>query len=253
MDAPKYSYPPGVLAAFVRDLLLLRKRNFHRDAQACIASLHSPLHVTGQENIPQQGPCVITVNHYHRQGFDAQWLALAIASLVPWNMHWIMTSEFTYPGKWYERFGTIGSKFLLERIAYVYDFFSMPPMPPREKDVEARAAAVRKVLKYVTCAEEAGPILGLAPEGYDASKTGVLARPFKGVGRFGLLLSKAGLKFVPVGAYEMDGCLHLSYGNAYALKVARERSADGKDYCASQIIMENIARQLPVHLRGEFN
>jgi hypothetical protein len=253
MDAPRYSYPTDVFAAFVRDLLLLHNRNFHRDALACIANLRPPLHVIGQENIPQNGPCLLTVNHYHRPGFGAQWLALAIASLVPQNMHWIITGEFTYPGKWYERFGTAGSKFLLERIAYVYDFFSMPPMPPREKDVEARAASVRKVLEYVMCAEESGPILGLAPEGYDASNTGILARPFKGVGRFGLLLSKTGMRFVPVGAYEMDGRLHVSFGSAYQLKVSPGLSSDEKDHYASQMIMENIARLLPVHLRGEFH
>lgn len=253
MDAPKYSYPPGVFAAFLRDVLLLRRRDFHRDAQACIANIHPFPKVTGQENIPQSGPCIITVNHYHRDGFGAQWIVLAIASLVPQNMHWIMTGEFTYPGKWYERFGTAGSKFLLERIAHIYDFFSMPPMPPREKDVVARAASVRKVLEYVRCAEESGPILGLAPEGYDASNTGVLARPFKGVGRFGLLLSKTGMKFVPAGVYEMDGRFHVSFGEAYELKTPRGLSADEKDDRASQLIMENIARLLPVPLRGEFN
>jgi hypothetical protein len=252
MDSPRYSFPVGVFAAFVRDVILLRKRDFHRDAQACIANIRPPLKIIGQENIPQSGPCILTVNHYHRAGFSALWIALAVASLVPQPMHWIMTGEFTYPGKWYERFGTRGSKFLLQRIAYVYSFMTMPPMPPREKDVEARAVSVRSVLEYVMCSQEPGPILGLAPEGFDATNTGVLARPFKGVGRFGLLLSKTGLKFVPVGAYEMDGCFHVCFGKAYELRVRRGLSADEKDYYASQIIMENIARLLPVHLRGEF-
>ena len=61
MAAPQYSYPPGVFAAFVRDLLLLRKRDFRKDAQACIANIHPPLKIIDQENIPQSGPCVITV------------------------------------------------------------------------------------------------------------------------------------------------------------------------------------------------
>ncbi len=252
MDAPKYSYPPFVFAAFARDVLLLRRRDFHQDAQACLAGIHPPLEVIGQENIPQRGPCVITVNHYHRQGFGAQWISLAIAAYVPVNMHWIMTGEFTYPGKWYEGLGTIGSKFLLERIAYVYSFMTMPPMPPREKDVDARAASIRAVLEYVMCSAEEGPILGLAPEGYDANDAGVLARPFPGVGRFGLLLSKIGLKFIPVGAYEMDGRFHIHFGEAYELKSPRGLSSTEKDRQASQVIMENIAGQLPVHLRGEF-
>ena len=74
MNVPTYSYPPGVFAVFVRDLLLLRKRDFRHDAQACIVRIRPTLKVIGQENIPQSGPCVITVNHYHRAGFGAQWL-----------------------------------------------------------------------------------------------------------------------------------------------------------------------------------
>lgn len=249
MDAPKYSYPPGVLAAFVRDLLLLRRRDFHQDARACMAGLTPPLHVLGSENIPQAGPCVVTVNHYHRPGFGAQWISLAIASLIPVNMHWIMTGEFTYPGKWYESFGMMGSKFLLGRIAYVYGFSSMPPMPPREKDVEARAASVRAVLEYVKRAES--PVLGLAPEGYDPPGN-VLQRPAQGLGRFGLLLSRAGLQFCPAGVYELDGYFHVHFGQAYELRVVSGLSPEEKDRQASQIIMENIARLLPVHLRGEF-
>jgi hypothetical protein len=252
MDAPKYSYPPGVFAAFVRDLLLLRKRDFHHDAQACIANIRPPLKVIGQENIPQSGPCVITVNHYHRPGFGMQWIPLAVSSFVPGNMHWIMTDEFTYPGKWYEPLGTFGSKLILKRIAYLYNFFSMPPMPPRGKDVNARAASVRAVLEYVMCATEPAPILGLAPEGYDASDAGILTRPFKGAGRFGLLLSKLGLKFAPVGAYEADGCLCIHFGEAYELRIPRGLPTDEKDRHASQIMMEQIARLLPAQLRGEF-
>ncbi len=194
MATPRYSYPPGVFAAFVRDLLLLRKRDFHRDAQACIANLRPPLKVIGQENIPQNGPCVITVNHYHRAGFGAQWLALAIASLVPVQMHWVITGEFTYPGKWYGRLGTTGSKFLLGRIAHVYSFTSMPPMPPREKDVEARAASVRAVLEYVKHTKS--PVIGLAPEGYDPPGD-VLSRPASGRGKVWIVIIPGGTAVLP--------------------------------------------------------
>ena len=252
MAAPKYSYPPGVFAAFARDVLLFRRRDFHQDAQACLAEIRPPLKVEERENIPLHGPCVITVNHYHREGFGAQWIVLAIAALVPTDMHWVMAGEFTYPGKWYGWFGALGSRFLLKRIAYVYDFITMPPMPPREKDVQTRAASVRAVLEYVNSSDELGLILGLAPEGYDATNNGVLTRPFRGVGRFGLLLSKSGLHFVPVGAYEMDGRFHVHFGGAYELRVPGGLSPDEKDRQASQTIMENIARLLPVHLRGEF-
>ena len=253
MNYPHYSYPPGLFARVARDVILLRRRDFHQDAKACIENLNPPLQVLGKENIPQQGPCVLTVNHYHRPGFGAEWIALAIAALVPVNMHWVMTGEFTYPEKWYAPFGAVGSRILLKRIAYIYSFTNMPPMPPRPKDVEARAASVRAVLEYVMHAQD--PVLGLAPEGYDPpDPDGVLTRPATGLGRFGLLLSKAGLTFTPVGAYETDGVFHLHFGERYELSVRSDLSADPdrKDECAMRIIMENIARLLPLHLRGEF-
>jgi hypothetical protein len=249
MDYLSYSYPRGFWARVVRDVLLLQYRNFRQDAKACIGNLQPPLRVLGTKNIPQRGPCVVTVNHYHRDGFGAQWIALAIAACVPADMHWVMTGEFTYPGKWYEGLGSIGSRLLLNRLASMYGFTTMPPMPPRAKDVEARAISVRRVLEFMRHANN--PILGLAPEGYDPPD-GILTRPFSGLGRFGLLLSNAGLEFIPVGAYEADGVFAIHFGEAYELHVSRELSVDEKDAQAAQIIMKNIAHLLPMNLRGEF-
>ena len=249
MDSPEYSYPRGLLASVAWDVVLLRCRNFRRDAKVCIENLQPPLQVLGREHVPTQGPCVVTVNHYHGARFGAQWIALAIAATIPAEMHWVMTGEFTYAGKWYESLGTLGSRLLLGRLAHIYGFNTMPPMPPRPKDVQARAASVRKVLDFVRHAQN--PILGLAPEGHDPP-SGVLTRPASGVGRFGLFLSRAGLKFVPVGAYETEGVFTVCFGEAYELYVAADLSADEKDTQAAHTIMTNIAKLLPMSLRGEF-
>jgi hypothetical protein len=192
---------------------------------------------------------VVTFNHYYRPGFNAWWFALAVAATVPMGMHFVITGELTYPGRWYAPLGMFLSKIVLHRAARVYGFTTMPPMPPRPQDVEARAEAVRQVLGFVRQAES--PVLGLAPEGGD-SADGRLARPASGLGRFALLLSAAGLRFVPVGAYEEHGELCLKFGATYELRVPRGMSADEKDRIATQIVMENIARLLPSHLRGEF-
>jgi len=249
MNYPKYSYPRGLLARVALDALLSCHRSFREDARACVGLLKPSLGVLGKENIPQHGPCVITVNHYCRTGFAAQWLALAIAATVPADMHWVVTGELTYPGRWYAPLGMFLSKFVLHRVAHVYGFTSMPPMPPRTKDVEERAASVRAVLEYVRRAQR--PIIGLAPEGGD-SADGKLARPASGLGRFGLLLSNAGLRFIPVGAYESDGVFTIHFGEAYGLHIQRDLSSDEKDVQAAHIIMNNIAQLLPMHLRGEF-
>lgn len=249
MNDPVYSYPPGLFVRFARDVILARPRDFHADAKACIENLRPPLQVLEEENIPQQGPCVITVNHYHRPGFGAQWLTLGIAAVVPVKMHWIMTGEFTNPGKWYGPLAALASRLMLKRIAYVYGFTNMPPMPPRPRDVETRARAVRAVLAYVKRSRD--PILGLAPEGYDPPGR-ALTGPPAGVGRFGLLLARAGLTFIPVGAYEAEARFHLHFGKPYLLSTPDGLSAPEKDDCAARLIMKHIACLLPRHLRGEF-
>ena len=249
MNTPDYSYPRRLFVRVARDIVLSRHRDFHRDAKVCVEHLHPLLQVLGKGNIPQQGPCVFTVNHYHRPGFGAEWLTLAIAAQVPVRMHWIMTGEFTYPGKWYAPLAELGSRMLLKRLAHMYGFTTMPPMPPRSKDVEARAAAVRAVLGYVRRTKV--PVLGLAPEGHDPPK-GVLTCPAAGVGRFALLLARDGLTFIPVGAYEAAGRFHLHFGEGYELMVSDELPADQKDDRAARILMEKIACLLPSHLRGEF-
>ena len=246
---PNYSYPLDVIAGLIRDAILSRRRVFREDARASVSRLDPPLHVFCEENIPQDGPCVITVNHYFRPGFAAQWMAIAISSVMPKDVHWIMTGELTFPGNWYAPIGMPISRFVLNRGARVYGFTTMPPMPPRPRDVEARAKSVRTVLDHVMHAEN--PIIGLAPEGGD-QPGGVLTTPASGVGRFALLLAAQRLKFAPVGIYEEDGSLCLNFGEVYELSATHNLPADEKDQHSARIIMEHIAPLLPSRLRGDF-
>jgi len=249
MNYPIYSYPSNTITGLVRDVIFLRQRVFRDDARACISRLIPPLQVICRENIPASGGYVITVNHYYRPGFAAQWIALAISSVVPSDIHWIITGELTFPDKWYAPLGMPVSRFILKRGALVYGFTAMPPMPPRPRDVEARAASVRAVLDYAKQTKD--PIIGLAPEGGDQIG-GKLTVPAPGAGRFGLLLAARGLKFAPVGVYESDGELCLHFGEVYDLSISRNLSSDEKDKQAAQIMMEHIAALLPSNLRGEF-
>jgi 1-acyl-sn-glycerol-3-phosphate acyltransferase len=230
------------------DAILARRRSFHDDSVACIGKLNPALKVDGKENIPERGPCVVTVNHYYRPGFRAEWLALGIAACVPVDMHWVMTGELTYPGRWFAPIGRPISKFVLSRIAKVYGFTTMPPMPPRQKDVEARAHSIRQVLEVM---RQENIILGLAPEGGDQSG-GRLSMPAPGAGRFGLLLANLGAEFIPVGAYEAYGEFCLNFGEVYKLGVPPKLSAREKDCCAARMIIGKIAPLLPAYLRGDF-
>jgi 1-acyl-sn-glycerol-3-phosphate acyltransferase len=250
MSFPHYSYPTYLLFNLVTDILFGGCRSFRADAAACLARLIPPLRVSGEENIPSSGrPCLLTFNHYFRPGFNAWWIALAVASQLPMGAHFVMTDELTFPGKWYAPVGMSLSRWVLRRGAKVYGFTSMPPMPPREKDVAARAHAVRAVLSFV--GQTQNPVICLAPEGGDMPG-GRLAYPPAGAGRFMLQLAGKGLKVVPVGVWEQDGCLCVKFGPAYALADPGGRSAEEKDRAAAKTVMEYIALLLPSHLRGEF-
>ena len=244
-DFPRYRIPPDLVVGLAFKALFGLQRSFRADALLCVGRLKPSLQVLGKENVPDNGPCIVTVNHYYRPGFGAWWIALAIAATVPVEMHWVVTGELLYLGK----LGSPISRWALARIAKTYGFTTMPPMPPRPGDVEARAKAVKQVLKLMK--QTGNTILGLAPEGADQGD-GRLSLPPSGVGRFGLLLAGSGSAFVPVGAYEAEGALCLHFGPAYRLDVPSGLSADEKDRAAAEVMMKNIAVLLPESLRGEF-
>ena len=249
MDYPRYSYPLRLAPGLVANVLFGGQRSFRRDGLACLQRMDPPLRVLNADNIPQGGPCLITFNHYYRPGFSAWWMALALAAAVPADIHFVMTAELTFPGKWYASLGMAGSRWLLKRFSSLYGFTSMPPMPPRAGDVQARARSVRTALAYGRAHPRA--ILGLAPEGGD-QPGGLLNRPPSGAGRFMLLLAEMGFPLLPVGCFEEAGAFCLRFGLPYRLQVSRGLGPDGKDQHAAQIVMSAIAAQLPERLRGEF-
>ena len=245
-----YHIPRSLLLRCGVDALLAHRRSFKRDSEFSLSTLRTPPQLAGVENIPRVGPCLIVMNHYYRPGFPVWWLAMGIAAALPMESHWIISSEWTAPGKWYEPIkGTI-SRFISNRIVSLYGFSNMPPMPPRPQDVEARARSVRGILSFVERTEK--PVLCLAPEGSDMPG-GELAWPPSGVGRFLLLLARAGLPFTPVGGWEdLNGALCIHFGPAFQLNVPSGLSPDQKDRCAAGEVMAKLAALLPLHLRGDF-
>jgi hypothetical protein len=245
---PRYAYPKSLLASLAAAVMLSRHRRFAEDARACTARIHPPLQLLGTQHIPDNGSYVITTNHYFRPGYGSQWTALAISTVLADDVHWVMTSELTFPGRWYAALAAPASRLILKRIAAVYGFTAMPPMPPRPYDLQARAGAVRSVLQYAERAER--PIIGLAPEGGD-QPGGQLYMPPAGVGRLCLRLAAIELRFLPVGVYECDGRLTLNFGEDYELSIGSQDIKD-RDRRAAYTVMQHIAPLLPAGLRGEF-
>jgi hypothetical protein len=246
---PSYSYPKQAVAGLILDALLGHHRSFAADARSCVKLVHPGLRLLGLDSIPSTAPFVITPNHYYRPGYGSQWTALAISASIQAEVHWIMTGELTFPGQWYAPLARPMARFVLKRIARAYRFSTMPPMPPRPRDLAARVAAVRNVLRFAERTRDA--VIGLAPEGGDRPG-GRLSMPPSGLGRFCLRLAAAGFQFLPVGVYECDGALTLNFGSVYKLDCISVGGTRGNDRLAATMVMQHIAVLIPAELRGGF-
>lgn len=186
--------------------------------------------------------CLLTVNHYSRRGFQAWWIALAVSSATPQDIHWIITAAWRYPDRLRSWLITPASRWVLRRIAHTYNFTIMPPMPPKPDEVAARANAVREVIQRVKHHERF--LVGLAPEGGDFAPAGEVAELPKGAGRFALLLADLGMDIQPIGIYEDQG-LCVRFGQPYHLTPPQGLDADARDEWARRILREKILAELP--------
>jgi len=245
----QYQIPLDMQLGLAISWLKLSRRSFRADAARCISRLSPTVVFSGTQNIPDSGPYLITFNHFYRPGFNIWWLTMALAAALPVEAHVIMSAELTYPGRWYAPVGMFLSRIILRRLARVYGFTTMPPMPPREKDVAERAASVRAVLSYMV--DNPVAVIILAPEGGD-QPGGRLGWPPPGVGRFISLIAARGFHILPVAGWEQEGGLCLNFGHAYHLNITGMVHESDKDRATSGIVMQAIAELLPESLRGDF-
>jgi hypothetical protein len=251
---PSYRYPRPVTFSILRDLLLGRRRSFLRDS-AQLAKGISRLRVLG-EIPPEENSLLFLINHYSRQapalrgqGFQAWWSAIALESTVERELHWPMTSAWTFPDPLRSRLITPLTEWALARAARMYGFTLMPPMPPRARDVVQRADSVRRILRAASAAR---PPMAMAPEGMD-SPDGRLMRPPAGAGRFLALLIDAGYTLVPVGVFEEKDAFCLNFGRPFLPTQAVGRDPEPRDRTVADAVMVSIAALLPESLRGIYS
>jgi 1-acyl-sn-glycerol-3-phosphate acyltransferase len=245
---PGYSYPASLILLVLRDWVLGRRRCLIHDARAAVEQLGDRLRYAGRERIPRDGPFLVTHNHYSRRGFGVWWLHLAIVAAMPRNPCSVMTSELT---GWLRPWGRSISRLALPRLAKMYGIITMPPMPPRPADVQARSQSVRRVLR--TIRQDPRSVIVAAPEGRDNPDGGSLSRPPPGAGRFLLLMSEQGLPLLPAAGWESGGRLVVRFGEPYTLAVPDGLNMDRKDAAAAGVVMDHLAELLPEHLRGAYS
>jgi hypothetical protein len=237
-------------AGILLSILGGKPRSFRQDAKVLVGELQPPLQVDGE--IPELGGAgwVIVANHYRSPGFRAWWIALTLTATLDEDIRWVMTSAWTYPDAMRDRLLTPATHWVFTRLAAVYHFVSMPPMPPRPWETEARARAVRDVLRYISSADR--PRLGLVPEGGD-SPDGKLMAPPPGVGRFIGLLLRGRMRLLPAGVFEAEGHLHLRFGAPVSGGAPQDGLPDSRDRQTADLVMRSIASCLPHDLRGPYS
>jgi len=247
---PAYRLARRYLPGFAWSVLALRPRSFAADSSRAIAGVSPQPQIVGDEQIPAAGPCLVVCNHYGRPGFASWWLTLSIQAAVAARrrpeadpqIHWVIAAAWTYPpGSYQDRIITPLTRWAFRRVAQVYGFVSMPPMPPRPSEVEARAAAVLKTARLARQAARNGGMIGLAPQGGDVESR--LAPPPPGAGEFIALLAGAGLPLLPVAAVEGGGHLRLTFGPTFMPEIPARH--DGRDRAVSDQVMAALGRLLP--------
>jgi hypothetical protein len=236
-----YPFPWRIAGLITLASLRTEQRSFRVDAMKAIEALHPPLKVSGQNHIP--GPCVLTVNHFTRPGLPAWWLALGVSAALSAEVHWIVTSAWRFPDRLRSSTITPLSAWSLQRIAAVYSFTRMPPMPPRLEETLPRARAVREILRYATHSD--CPVIGLAPEGGDFSLPGQVAELPAGLGRLMLHLADLGLVVFPVGVFETGDQFCLNFGQAYRLEPPPVDNQETRDAWVRQVVRDRMQALLP--------
>jgi hypothetical protein len=248
--SPTYPFPWIAIPGLVASSITGAKRNFRIDAQKMAGTLPRAINVSGLENVPDHGPVLITANHYCRPGFSMLWMAVAISSVVPQDICWVITRAWTYPGRLQNLVMGGLSRFVLEQIARDYQFISMPAMPPQPGEATDRAMAIRKLFRLIKCNPQA--FIGLAPEGRDIPGH-QLGWPPPGAGRLVAEIAKKGFQILPAGTFEDEECLCLNFGKVYPVISTNNLPGREGDRVVSRTVMQQIAGQLPEAMRGEFS
>jgi len=215
-----------------------------------LAAAPVPPRAEGVEHIPLTGPLLVTQNHYCRKGLGPWWgTSLVVTTLAGWrgaDPAWMVTSEWYYLDRLRSLTMTPLTHWAFGRAARAWGFM---PMPPDERQLARRAAAVRRTLGVAATLFARGGVLGIAPEGRGED---VLIEPPRGNGRF-LLRLAAGVPVLPAGISEQGGALVARFGKPYRLVACPGEDKRAEDERIKTEVMSAIAALLPPAARGPFS
>ena len=248
--APDYHVPRRLLLAIGWSLVTGGRRSVLADAQRAFADRRPQVEFRGTGNIPPEAACLVVCNHYARPGFSAWWIGMGVnaafagrrAAGADIDIRWVMSSAWTFPEDPLKAtFLTPITRIVYTRLAKLYGFVSMPPMPPAPHEVKERAAAVLRAVRMARAGKDKGILVGLSPEGQDFGM--YLGVPPEGVGEFISLLVAAGLPVLPVGVFEEGEELVISVGEAFVPDIRGDKRERDSQVAAE--VMAAIQKLVP--------
>lgn len=237
---PSYKFPKKILFEIAISLLRNRKRSITYDAKRIVNGISPTIQISGKNNIPKEGPGLITMNHFSRSGFSILLAAVGISAHLPEEHFWLMTSAWTDRTRGIDLVRTSVTHKLFKRLADMYGFVTTPPMPPISEEMAERAVSIKKVINIIKRNQET--ILCIAPEGMDHGEKN-MGKPPPGTGKFILYIHEQ-LKYIyPVGVWEEKKKLIINFGESY--RITEYVVNDNVDACISDLVMKRIRDLLP--------
>lgn len=249
----RYRLPHRWIMHMGRALLSKRRRSIVEDAGLIVRALPRLPCVTGAEHIPLEGSFVLVSNHYQRAdlwiGWSGALLIDAIAQRRKITVHCITTDrarigQFTVPG----------TRWLIERVATVWDLVLVTPPALLQGRVEGQRYALLRMLRLLKRDDGQGICFALMPEGDEGTAAGLI-EAMPGSGRSLYALSSRGLPLLPAAVWEENGRLHAQFGEPFHLTPelqSRTGTSKDSDAWARTLVMQRIATLLPPALRGKY-
>lgn len=210
-------------------------------------SEETPIALTGLENFPQEGGCLLVFNHPNVETLVPAILALFVGlndTRGRDKIAIVTGSEIPLFKKFIR--AVPGSIAFMKRFHGLYpdNIISLPTLETRRDYERGRLSACRKILGFL----KRGGVIAIAPEGHVEKNNTIapLETCASGPATLAIMARNGSFHVVPVGIWEgSDSVINISIGNPFNV------SGSGRAEALEEL-MGKIALLLPNHLRGQF-
>ncbi len=247
----RYRLPRQWIMEMGQAIVMKKPRSIMQDSALAVRALPHVPHLSGVEQLPAQGSFVLLANHYQRFdlwiGWSGALLIDAVAQQRAMPVH-VVTTDRARIG----RFTVPGTRWLIERVAGVWDLIPVTPPAVAREHREKTHYTLLRIMRLLRRADGASVCILLMPEGDEGNTDGLIdAMPESGRALYAL--SRLGLPLVPAAVWEEDGVLHASFGKPFSLAaLPLTLSTQEIDMQARALVMDRIAALLPRALRGTY-